>query len=69
MEANTVNVSEYFLQIVDDPYQWLENPKSENTRDFITQERELFESYVKSSDIRQRIKDRYDIHKLERISA
>ncbi|MBN2521049.1 MAG: S9 family peptidase [Bacteroidales bacterium] len=63
-------VDEYFGVEVKDPYRWLEDENSQETKDWINLQNELTFNYLSKIDYRDKIKDRLtEILNYERITA
>ncbi|MFN8670831.1 MAG: prolyl oligopeptidase family serine peptidase [Candidatus Sericytochromatia bacterium] len=48
----------YHGTIVHDPYRWLEDPKAEDTKKWVTEQNKLTQSYIAEIPVRKEIKDR-----------
>ncbi|RKP21847.1 prolyl endopeptidase-like protein [Rozella allomycis CSF55] len=44
---------------ISDPYSWLENPDSDETRAFVSSQNELFFEYINDDPLRSKLKDRF----------
>lgn len=42
-----------------DPYRWLEDPDSEETKAFVKKLNEISEPFHKASDVREKMRERY----------
>lgn len=42
-----------------DPYRWLEDPDAEETKAFVQKLNEISEPFLKASDVREKMRDRY----------
>jgi len=67
---DTTVKDDYFGTIVYDPYRWLEDDRSKETEDWVKQENEVTQAYLKQIPFRDAIKNRYEeIYNYEKYSA
>nr|GMD26252.1 prolyl endopeptidase-like [Ipomoea batatas] len=51
-------VDTYHGVVIPDPYQWLENPDSEETKEFVRKQSELTDSVLKSCETRDKLREK-----------
>ncbi|XP_031123629.1 prolyl endopeptidase-like isoform X1 [Ipomoea triloba] len=51
-------VDKYHGVVIPDPYQWLENPDSEETKEFVRKQSELTDSVLKSCETRDKLREK-----------
>lgn len=52
-------IDDYHGHKVPDPYAWLEDPDSVETKEFVNAENEITTKYLEDCDVRERFKNRY----------
>src|SRR5688572_20719261 len=51
-------VEDHFGHKVSDPYRWLENPDSEETKQFVKDQNDVTMPYIESYELRSQVRDR-----------
>lgn len=55
---NTIAFIEIFDTQLDDPYRWLEDPYSNETKQFVSAQNDLSDSYLKNCDVWRKINEK-----------